>query len=309
MGSPRQTVSYLTARFRESGLEPDHKLGQNFLIDLNLVQYLADAADLGPQDVVLEVGTGAGSLTALLAERAGHVVTVELDQRLYELAQEILGERENVTMLRQDVLKNKNRVAENVLEEIRTRMAAIPDARFKLAANLPYVIATPLMSNLLRREPVPYSMTVTIQKELAERIAAQPSTKDYSGLTVWMQALCEVEILKTMGPGVFWPRPKVDSAIIQIRPIPEKRARIPDTEFFHHLARALFFHRRKFLRSVLISAFKGMLEKEHVDEAIAELGYDANARAEELPVEELLRMSEAFRRKVLAVRGNTDWPL
>lgn len=294
----RQTVSFLTQRFREAGIRPLTKFGQNFLIDLNLVQLLADTAELNRQDVVLEVGTGTGSLTAMLAERAGAVVTVEVDPQLYQLAREELAGRDNVTMLHQDALRNKNNIHPNVLEAVAAQLDAEPGRRLKLAANLPYNIATPLISNLLLTEVTPVLMAVTIQKELADRIVARPRTKDYGALSVWVQSVCEAEIVREMAPTVFWPRPKVDSAIIRIAPQDSLRSRIPDVRFFHTFVRSMFFHRRKFLRSVAISAFKGQLTKPEVDEVLAEHQLAADARTEQLTPDELLALCESFRARV-----------
>ncbi|EAQ81382.1 16S rRNA (adenine(1518)-N(6)/adenine(1519)-N(6))-dimethyltransferase RsmA [Blastopirellula marina] len=296
-----QTISFLTKRFREVGLRPVSKHGQNFLIDMNLLDMIVSSADLGPQDVVLEIGTGTGSLTTRMAAAAGHVITVEIDEHLFTLASEELFEFDNVTMLQFDVLKNKNAFRPEVMETIKEKLAEIPDSRLKLVANLPYNVATPILSNLLRSEITPFSMTVTIQKEVAERIIAVPSTKDYGALSIWMQSQCRCEIVRIMGPGVFWPRPKIDSAIIHLQVDDELRGRIPDREFFHHFTRAIFFHRRKFLRSVLMSAFKEQLTKTQVDEVIAENGLQPDARAEQFTPDEVLAMSEMFRLKLQAV--------
>ncbi len=291
----RQTISYLKRRFDEVGLTPNARHGQNFLIDLNLIEILATAAQIGPEDVVLEIGTGMGSLTALLAEDAAAVITVEIDQYLHQMAREELEVFDNVTMLQFDVLKNKNRFNPIVLETVREKLAAGPNRQFKLAANLPYNIATPIVSNLLVADPLPTSMTVTIQKELADRIMAEPSTKDYGSLSVWVQSMCEVELVRVLPPTVFWPRPKVHSAIIHIRIVPEKRARIPDIEYFHSFVRSIFFHRRKFLRSVAISAFQNHLSKPEVDTVLNAMGLGADARTEQLSVDTLLEMCERFR--------------
>ncbi|MGE0758896.1 MAG: 16S rRNA (adenine(1518)-N(6)/adenine(1519)-N(6))-dimethyltransferase RsmA [Pirellulaceae bacterium] len=295
MTSTRQTAKFLMQRFEEAGLRPDTRKGQNFLIDLNLLDILADSADLGPRDVVLEVGTGLGSLTTKMAPLVAAVVTVEVDSHLQQLAAEELADFHNVTMLCQDVLRNKNNIHPHVLETIQDKLGSIPEGQLKLVANLPYNIATPLISNLLLGPVVPVSMTVTIQKELADRITAGPSTKDYSSLSVWVQSLCDASILRVMPPSVFWPRPKVNSAIIQIVPRAEKRARIPDLTFFHTFVRAMFFHRRKFLRSELVSACKDQLGKPEVDAVMAELGLGPQSRAEELPVETMLTLCEAIR--------------
>jgi 16S rRNA (adenine1518-N6/adenine1519-N6)-dimethyltransferase len=285
-------------RFEEVGLQPDRRRGQNFLIDLNLIQILADAADVGEQDVVLEVGTGLGSLTTRLAEQAGHVITVEIDKHLQQLASEVLTDFDNVTMLGQDALRNKNNLHPNVLAAIEAELDKGPQRSFKLAANLPYSIATPIISNLLSTPVTPVSMTVTIQKELADRITAKPRTKDYSALSIWIQSQCDAQILRVMPPDVFWPRPKVHSAIVQILPDPNRRAQIPDLEFFHTFVRSMFFHRRKFLRSVLLSAMKNRLSKPEADQIMAAQGLGSDARAEQLDVHQMLALCEAVRQQV-----------
>ena len=291
MSSTRQTASFLKRRFREAGLKPDVRHGQNFLIDLNLLDLLVRTADVGPDDLVLEVGTGTGSLTARLAQTAAAVITVERDPRLYELAADELADCANVTMLRRDALKNKNHLHPEVLAAVREQLAVGPNRRFKLVANLPYNIATPVVSNLLVADPVPVSMTVTIQKELAERIAARPGTKDYSALSVWVQCQCDVEIVRLMPPTAFWPRPKVHSAIVHVVARPERRRRIDDIVRFHALVRSLFLHRRKVLRGVLSMAGEVRLEKSEVDRILKRLGIAPTARAEQLDVETLLALS------------------
>ncbi|HVU87085.1 MAG TPA: 16S rRNA (adenine(1518)-N(6)/adenine(1519)-N(6))-dimethyltransferase RsmA [Pirellulales bacterium] len=295
-----QTQSFLMRRFAEVGIHPNAKRGQNFLIDLNLLRLLVEAARLDPRDVVLEVGTGMGSLTALVAPQVAAVVTVEIDQQLHQLASEELIDCENVRLLSQDALRNKNNLASEVLEAITQELAAGPDRRFKLVANLPYAVATPVMSNLLAGELVPASMTVTIQKELADRIMARPATKDYSALSVWMQSQCRIELVRVMPPSVFWPRPKVNSAILHIIIDEELRSRIPDRAYFHEFVRSMFFHRRKFLRSELASAFKGRLTKSDADEIMASLELGPTARAEELDVETMLRLCETVRARLPA---------
>jgi 16S rRNA (adenine1518-N6/adenine1519-N6)-dimethyltransferase len=297
--SNRQTISYLNRRFRQVGLEPNKRHGQNFLIDLNLVRMIADTGDIQPSDAILEIGTGTGSLTAMMAEKAGFVVTVEIDEHLHQLAKEELEPFRNVLMLRQDALRNKNNLSPTVLAPIHDWLNDAPGRGFKLVANLPYNVATPIISNLLMLEVPPTLISVTIQKELGERMMAKPSTKDYSALSIWVQALCDVSIVRVLPPNVFWPAPKVDSAIMRIQPIPEKRAAIPDLAFFHSFTRSLFFHRRKFLRSVLISAFKEQLNKTQVDAVLAEVPfYTATTRAEELSVAQIQELSEKFRSAV-----------
>ncbi|MGH7140634.1 MAG: 16S rRNA (adenine(1518)-N(6)/adenine(1519)-N(6))-dimethyltransferase RsmA [Pirellulales bacterium] len=294
----RQTQSFLIQRFQQVGISPKTRHGQNFLIDLNLLDVLFDTAQVEPRDVVLEVGTGTGSLTAKLARAAAAVVSVELDPQMHQLASEELIDFDNVRLMRRDALKNKNHLNPDVLAAVQERLSVVPDARFKLVANLPFNIATPIISNLLACDIPPETMTVTIQKELADRIVARPSTKDYGALSVWVQSQCEAEIVRLMPPTAFWPRPKVTSAIIQIRLRRDWRERIPDLDFFHSFARTMFFHRRKFLRSVILSGYKGRLNKPEVDAIMTELGFGETTRAEQLDVPTMLRLYEPIRSRL-----------
>jgi 16S rRNA (adenine1518-N6/adenine1519-N6)-dimethyltransferase len=295
MSSPRQTLSYLMRRFREAGVQPRTKFGQNFLIDLNLLDVLVDAAELSTDDIVLEIGTGTGSLTAMIARRVAAVVTVEVDPVMFQLAGEELHALPNVTMLHLDALKNKNHFSPLLLQTVAERLSASPEKRFKLVANLPYNVATPILGNLLAEERPPELMAVTIQKELADRLVASPGTKDYSALSIWVQSQCRTEILRVLPPSVFWPRPKVTSAFIRVKPDFELRARIPDRPFFHQFVRSLFLHRRKFLRAQLLNAAAGKLDKAAVDEILAALDLPPSLRAENLSPETILSLAETVR--------------
>ncbi|MEX2138528.1 MAG: 16S rRNA (adenine(1518)-N(6)/adenine(1519)-N(6))-dimethyltransferase RsmA [Pirellulales bacterium] len=295
----RQTLSFLKRRFSEVGLNLVKRHGQNFLIDLNLLHLLIETADLQPNDVVLEIGTGTGSLTVQMAPRVAAVVTVEIDRRLHQLASEELIDADNVTMLLQDALRNKNNFDEAVLDAARQRLDEQPGRQLKLVANLPYSIATPVISNLLLTGITPVSMTVTIQKELADRIVARPGTKDYGALSIWVQSQCRAEIVRLLPPEAFWPRPLITSAIVHLQVLPEKRARIGDLRYFHDFVRSMFFHRRKFLRSVVISALKDKLDKGQIDEVLAEQGFAANTRAEQLSVEAMIALCDAVRQAAL----------
>ncbi|MEX0610592.1 MAG: 16S rRNA (adenine(1518)-N(6)/adenine(1519)-N(6))-dimethyltransferase RsmA [Pirellulales bacterium] len=299
----RQTKTFLLERFREMGIRPATRHGQNFLIDLNLVRLIVESAELTADDVVLEVGTGTGSLTALMAPLVAGVVTVEIDAHLFELASEQLIDYPNVTMLKLDALRNKNNFDNRVMEAVGEHLAAAAGRRFKLVANLPYNIATPVISNLLLTRHVPDSMTVTIQKELADRITAPPSTKDYSALSVWIQSQCTAEIVRVMPPSVFWPAPKVSSAILRIVVDHERRAAIGELEYFHQIVKALFLHRRKFLRANIVAAMKRHLTKQQVDELFEEMGFAADTRTEQLDVTTLLRLAQRLR------AAAPDWKL
>lgn len=292
----RQTTTFLKQRMEEAGIRPVSKFGQNFLIDLNLVNMIADSASITEQDIVVEVGTGTGSLTGLIAQKARHVITVEIDQNLWQLAQEELSSFGNITFLQQDALRNKNNLSPVLLDTIRSEMAKAEGSRLKLVANLPYNIATPLITNLLTLDDiVPTSMTVTIQKELAERIIARPGTKEFGALSLWIQAQCHPEIVRLMNPKVFWPRPKVDSAIIHIETDFDKRSRIPDLTYYHRFVRKLFIHRRKLLRGVLVSVFKNELTKQQVDNILEGINLTGKVRAEQLAAPVIFELCERFR--------------
>ncbi len=277
-------------------MRPLSRFGQNFLIDLNLVDLIAKSAELRKTDVVLEIGTGVGSLTTRLSDQACAVVSAEIDHNLFRLASAELADRPNVRLIQGDALKNKGTLRPELLDSVRDAMTRIgPAARFLLVANLPYNVATPIVSNLLGTTPSPDVIVVTIQKELADRMIAVPGTKDYGALSVWIQTLCHAEIVRELPPTVFWPRPKVQSAIVRLVALPESRAAIPDLVFFHETCRALFFHRRKFLRSVVLSAMKDNLDKSQVDQWLDASEFTAEMRMEQLSVQQIGNLIEQLR--------------
>jgi 16S rRNA (adenine1518-N6/adenine1519-N6)-dimethyltransferase len=204
----------------------------------------------------------------------------------------------NVVMLQQDALQNKNHFHPRVLQCLQQKLAEQPGRRLKLAANLPYSVATPVISNLLGVDPVPVSMTVTIQKELADRMMARPASKDYGALSIWVQSQCDVQAIRTLPSSVFWPRPKVESTILQIAPSADKRRRISDLEAFHVFVRAMFLHRRKFLRSELASACREQLGKSDIDAILEERNLSPASRAEELDVDAMIGLFETVRRRL-----------
>jgi len=292
--SPRQTLSYLLRLFEGYGLEAKSKLGQNFLIDLNLVDLIVRTAELDASDAVLEVGTGTGSLTARLAEHAGAVVTVEIDKTLQPVAKEVVGERSNVRFVFGDCLAKKNELNPDMLAAWDEAAKQKGCSRKKLVANLPYVIATPLVSNLLIARTDIERMVVMVQWEIAERMRAVPNTKDYNALSVLVQSVADVETVRKVLPSNFHPRPKVDSAIVLIRPNAEKRAKVGDVPRFRVFLRDLYVHRRKNLRQALIGWPTGRKEKADVDAKLAELGIDGTVRSEALDIEQHLRLAAAF---------------
>jgi 16S rRNA (adenine1518-N6/adenine1519-N6)-dimethyltransferase len=290
----RQTLSYLRGLFEQHGLKPKNKLGQNFLIDLNILDLIVRVAHLTPADLVLEVGSGTGGLTGQLAEHAGAVLSVEIDPAFHALVGELLGGRPNVHLLHADILKNKNRLNPDVLAALDGLRGQHPDAPLKLVANLPYVVATPVIANLLISDLPFERFVVTVQWEIAERILAAPGNKDYGALAVLVQSLADAALVRKLPPSVFWPRPQVESAIVKILPRADKRRHVGDVERFRAFLRRLYTHRRKNLRAALAGLPDGRLPKKEVDQRLAELGVDGTVRAEELSVEDHLRLCEVF---------------
>jgi 16S rRNA (adenine1518-N6/adenine1519-N6)-dimethyltransferase len=291
---PRQTLSYLRNLFDERGIRTKNKLGQNFLIDLNLLDLLLRAAELTPDDLALEVGSGTGGLTVRLTELAGAVVSVEIDPDFASLTDEAVTRRDRVLLLQADVLKNKNEINSQVLESVRKLQERTGTKRVKLVANLPYAVATPVITNLLLSDVVVERMVVTVQWEIAERLMASPGVKDYAALAVLVQSLADVELIRRLPPSVFFPRPQVDSAIVLIRPSAAKRAHVGDVMRFRIFLRDLYVHRRKNLRGALVSLPHGDFSKEDVDAKLDQLGIKGTARAETLDLEQHLRLCRVF---------------
>jgi 16S rRNA (adenine1518-N6/adenine1519-N6)-dimethyltransferase len=292
--SPRQTLSYLTRLFEAYGLQAKSKLGQNFLIDLNLLDFIVRTAELDKIDSVLEVGTGTGSLTARLADHAGMVTTVEIDKTLQPVAKEVVGERPNVKFVFGDCLESKNELNPEMLTAWDEATKSAGCTRRKLVANLPYVIATPLISNLLINRADIERMVVMVQWEIAERMRAIVGTKDYNALSVLMQSVADVEVVRKVLPTNFHPRPKVDSAIVKITPNAEKRAKVGDVAKFRAFLRDLYVHRRKNLRQALVGWPQGRKDKSDVDAKLAALGIDGTLRSETLDIEQHLKLAAAF---------------
>lgn len=308
MTSRRQTQTYLRNLFARRGVAPQHRYGQNFLIDLNIHELIVEAAEVGPDDVVLEVGPGAGALTALMAERGAAVVAVEIDPAMARLTAEAVEGRPNVRVLNLDALAGKNRIDPEVLDNVRAGLAVSPGKRFKLVANLPYNVATPIIGNLLvHPDFCPTLIVATIQLELAERMRAEPATEAYGALSILVQALADCTIVRTLPPSVFWPRPQVDSAVVSIRPDPAKRAAVGDLSWFHQVVRRVFLHRRKNLRRVLYSLWRDRWTKPEVDALLESQGLTGLIRAETMNVEEFIALATALKERLGDDQAPAPW--
>lgn len=283
---PRQTQTYLRNLFARKGIAPRHRFGQNFLIDLNIHDLIVKAAEVGPGDVVLEVGPGTGALTTLMAVTGATVIAVDIDPAMADLTREATAGMPNVRVLNLDALAGKNKLNAEMLDNVRSGLAIAPDRRFKLVANLPYNAATPIMSNLLiHPELCPTRIVATIQLELAERMMARADTDAYSALSVLVQALTDAQLVRTLSPGVFWPRPKVDSAVVCLVPSAARKAEVGDLPWFHSVVRQIFLHRRKNLRRVIYSLWRDRwADKAEVDALLDGLGLTGQVRAEAMTV-------------------------
>jgi len=244
-----------------ANFSPNQRRGQNFLIDLNLMRLLVNLADIHSNDVVLEVGCGTGSLTGALAGKAARVITAEIEQALVQIAKEQLARYENVQIIVCDVLENKNTFDSSVIEALR-RARNEHSGRLLLVSNLPYSVASPVMLNLVTGPVQADCMYVTVQKEVAERMAASPGNKDYGSLSILLKATGDVKIERKLPPSVFWPEPQVDSAIVSFIHQPEKLKRIYDMKILSEVVALFIGHRRKMLRACTKLAH-GRLEQVH----------------------------------------------
>ena len=298
----RQTTAYLKKLFSEVGFSIDTKKGQNFLVDLNLLDLLERTADIQPDDIVLEVGSGTAALTERLARSAYRVVTIEIDSRLATLARDRLIDTDNVNLVNTDVLAGKNRLSPHVLNALdeaeKQRQAAGKKGRFLLVANLPYCVATPVISNLLLTRPFS-SATVTVQYEMADRMTASAGHHSYNALSIWIGSQCRSEIIRVLPPAAFWPRPKIDSAIVRLDLEEHRRAQISDLPRFHTFVRDIFCHRRKVLRGVLVTLAGGKKSPDavsRIDRLYDTFGLEKNIRAESIDPDTFVHLEHEFSR-------------
>jgi len=290
MGRAPVNKSELTELFRQIDFHPSPKLGQNFLIDPNMRRAIVEAADLDEHDVVLEIGPGTGALTGLLCEQAGEVVAVELDHTLFEIVEEYLGDASNLTLIQGDVVAKHHEINPEVIRAVRLCVAQSPRRGLKVVSDLPYSASTPAIVALVTGDLAVARMILTVQKEIADRIAAEPGTKDYGLLSVTVQAGAEVSLLRKLPPDVFWPRPKVSSAVIEIRPMAAMMDRIADRKTFSDVAHILFTHRRKTVSNCFKVAGQFDLG---VDSArlLDQCGIDPKERGGTLTVEQIIDLA------------------
>lgn len=279
-----------------AGVEPNKRLGQNFLIDLNLMRLLIETADIHDNDVVLEVGSATGSLTEAIAENAGKVIAVEVDSTLAEIAKQRLAGKENVEVVNADILEKKSMIDSTVTRKIASAREK-NNGRFLLVANLPYSVGCPVMLNLVTGRIKADAMFVTVQREVAERMTAKPGDGHYGILSIILEAAGEIKTIKTLSPGVFWPQPAVASAMVTFVRDQAKACRIKDIELFCDCVNLFMGHRRKQLKGC-IKVSKGRLAEIKGWQTIFEqAGISAHARPEELTPEDYLAITNILSKK------------
>ena len=249
-GMPGQTLGEIRSLLAGAGLAPRHRYGQNFLIDLNLMRKVVDAAEVRPDDVILEVGPGTGSLTELLLERGAQVVAVEIDRGLQTLIAQRLGGERRFALVAGDVLAGKSEINPAVVDALRARPPGA-GGTYKLVANLPYQIATPLLMDLLLG-PLRFERLVcTIQKEVGERLLAPAGSDAYGPVSVLTETLAEARLAAHLPPEAFWPRPKVESVLIALRSRERSSVDVEDVAGFAAFVQRAFQQRRKTMRRIL----------------------------------------------------------
>ena len=244
-----QTKSEIAAILASAGMRPRKRFGQHFLTDGNLMRRLADAAELGPDDLAIEVGGGTGGLTDLLVARAGRVVSVEIDTTLQLVLSDRFRKRANFHLIAADALAGKHRLTEELAAEITA--FDNPSGGVKLVANMPYQVATPLVMNLLLDYPQVRRFVFTVQAEVGDRVTTEPRNKAYGPLAIVAQLLTEVSTIAKLSPDVFWPRPTVDSVMLQLEVKPSPFCDCTTLRRFVAFVRGVFEHRRKTFRAAV----------------------------------------------------------
>ncbi|MBC7223315.1 MAG: ribosomal RNA small subunit methyltransferase A [Anaerolineae bacterium] len=280
----REDAGHLPARLRQWGLRPQRHRGQHFLVSQAVLEAIVAAAELHPDDWVVEVGPGPGNLTRLLAEATGRVVAVEVDPRFVEVLREELKDYGNVV----PVLADARRLTPSEM----LQAGGDPTGRhpYKVVANLPYYLTSPILRHFLEAEARPTMMVVTVQWEVAQRLVARPPQMHL--LSVAVQFYGEPEIVRKVPAGAFYPRPKVDSAVVRIRVRPQEAWPHPRPADFFHVVSGGFQQRRKQLRNTLARAL-GMPPAQ-VARALRTAGVEPNRRAESLSLEEWARVTDAL---------------
>jgi len=278
LGNPQNTIEVL----QKYDFTFQKKFGQNFLIDTHVLDKIISAAHITKEDMVLEIGPGIGTMTQYLAEAAGKVIAVEIDRNLIPILEDTLSEYNNVRVINEDVLKLDLR---KLADEENGGKA------IKVVANLPYYITTPIIMGLFENHVSVESITVMVQKEVADRMQTGPGSKDYGALSLAVQYYAEPYIVANVPPNCFMPRPKVGSAVIRLTRHKEPPVEVKDEKLMFDIIRASFNQRRKTLANGLNNSDKITCSKEIITEAIEKLGKGPSVRGEALSLQEFASLS------------------
>ena len=279
LGNPKQTIEII----QKHGFMFQKKFGQNFLIDTRVLEKIVAAAGVTKDDCVLEIGPGIGTLTQYLAEAAGHVIAVEIDRNLIPILEETLAEHENVTVINQDILKT----------DIKGLADAYHGGRpLKVVANLPYYITTPIVMSLLEGEDLVDSITVMVQKEVAERMMEGPGSKEYGALSLAVQYYARPEIVANVPPNCFIPRPSVGSAVIRLTKHETPPVQVKDPKKMFQLIRASFNQRRKTLPNGIGNAPELPYTREQAAAALEKMGLSPAVRGEALSLSQFAKLAD-----------------
>ena len=284
LGNPKRTIEVL----QKYEFVFQKKFGQNFLIDTHVLDKIINAADITKDDFVLEIGPGIGTMTQYLACAAREVVAVEIDKALIPILEDTLQDYSNVTVLNEDILK----VDIKKLADEHNNGKPI-----KVVANLPYYITTPIIMGLFEGDVPIESITVMVQKEVADRMQVGPGTKEYGALSLAVQYYAEPYIVANVPPNCFMPRPKVGSAVIRLTRHAEPPVEVSDTKLMFRIIRASFNQRRKTLANGLNNSPELSFGKEEIQRAIKACGFPEGIRGEALTLEEFAALTNEFKSK------------
>ena len=283
LGNPQNTIAVL----QKYKFNFQKKFGQNFLIDTHVLDKIIDAAGITKEDFVLEIGPGIGTMTQYLCENAREVVAVEIDKNLIPILEDTLSDYRNVTVINQDILKL----------DIPALAKEKNDGKpIKVVANLPYYITTPIIMGLFESHVPIDSITIMVQKEVADRMQVGPGTKDYGALSLAVQYYAKPEIVANVPPNCFMPRPKVGSAVIRLTRHEQCPVEVEDEKFMFRVIRASFNQRRKTLANGLNNAPDIQVSKEDIAKALEKLGVGASIRGETLTLEQFARLSNILKK-------------
>ena len=281
LGNPKNTIEVL----QKYGFVFQKRFGQNFLIDTHVLEKIIHASEITKDDFVLEIGPGIGTMTQYLAEAAGQVAAVEIDSALIPILKDTLKDWDNVTVIHGDILKT------DIQKLAREKNQGRP---IKVVANLPYYITTPIIMGLFESHVPVASITVMVQKEVADRMQTGPGSKDYGALSLAVQYYARPEIVANVPPNCFMPRPKVGSAVICLRKHEAPPVQVEDEKLMFRLIRASFNQRRKTLVNSLKNSAELPYSKDQIEKCMEKCGFSMTVRGEALTLEQFAGLSNAF---------------